>query len=466
MKFSQKIFFVSFTLMILSMYIMGGWMITYNHKINIDREHTRSVEENIALQSAVKETIPASFDTVIVQEQLKSIVSRMSDTSLGLSVEIDRNDQLFCTIGTNKPYKPSSILNKTGYIGTIIRDAGTKTLLYSYSKIKIDNAYFSIYTARDITPVYTARLEQIRLFINISVLLTLLSALLLAIVIYFVTRKIKHLQEEAEKVAQGDYSAKIAISGHDEVADLCQQFNTMIDSVNRNMADIRQTAENRKLFISDLTHEIRSPLTSIIGYSELLKNVKITEEDKIQRYAEKIHEDGKYIEQLSSSLTQLVLLGNHSVDRSMTDLSVLLKKALIMAQDMLSGYHIPFEAAIQPGVKKIANPQLIQSTVINLLKNACKASQPGNHIKVVLDQEKLSVADQGKGIPLEELERIREPFYQVDNKARTRQEKRGLGLGLPLCIKIAELHGWQLIIQSKVGTGTTVTIFFNKEELQ
>lgn len=347
----------------------------------------------------------------------------------------------------------------------MIRDIDGKSILYSYSRLEYGSDIFSVYTARDVSALYQTRKEQVHYFSQISLALTLCSVCLLAVVVYVISRRMKHLEKEAAKVCDGDYSAKIQIRGNDEIASLSRQFNRMIDSINHNMADIRQVADNRKLFISDLTHEIRSPLTSIIGYSELLKNVKLTEEQKIQSYAEKIHTDGKYIQQLSESLTQLVLLGSDALHFTNMDLSEFLKQAMGDARDKLASYQIPFEAAIYPKVMKKIEPSLFHSLIFNLLKNACKASPPGSCIQVVLGADRLSVTDHGKGIPLEELERIREPFYQVDNKARSRQENKGLGLGLPLCIKIAECHGWKLILQSKVGEGTTATVFFNREEM-
>lgn len=474
MKFSQKIFSVSFLLMILSMYIIGGWMVHYNHKTNIEREINRGVGENQVILSVLQEVMEERLkeqstpslrtpaDTTNEQTKILSVMNRLIDTTKDLSIEINKNDDMFCHNTINPSYKPAPSANPKDRIGTVIRSSDSKDILYTYSNIQIHNDVYTVYTSRDITPVYAARAEQIAAFINVSLLLTLLCALVLAVMIYFVTRKIKHLQDEAEKICQGDYSAKIAIKGTDEIADLGLKFNAMIDSVNQNMNSIQQVAENRKLFISDLSHEIKSPLTSILGYSELLRNVKLTDEDKLRKYAQRIHEDGKYIEQLSASLAQMMLMGENRVERSMINLSELLKTTLIMAQDMLSVYRISFEAAVMPEIKQAADPRLIQSLVLNLLKNACRASQPGSLVKVSLDKDRLSVSDQGKGIPLEELERIREPFYQIGNKSRSRQHQKGLGLGLPLCIKIAELHGWQLIIQSKVGHGTNVIVFFNQ----
>lgn len=430
----------------------------------------RSVEENQMILSCLKDIsgVPEystsyMYKNLYGEDELYSTINRLFGNSEELTVRIHKNGAPFYSNNSAYVYIPALTTNQEQKVGAVILDNEGVPCLYTYSKIQITDNTYTVYTGRDISAIYHYREEQIKLFIRASLPLTLACVLVLAIIIYFITRKVKHLQDEAQKVAAGDYSAQIEIRGDDEFSELGRQFNHMIDSVNANMRQIQQVSENRKLFIGDLTHEIKSPLTSIIGYSELLKNVKLTDEKKLHDYAGKIHEDGKYIEQLSNSLTQMVLMNGQNLDRGMTDLSELLKQTMAMAWDMLKGYHIPFETAIVPGVKKFANASLFQSLVINLLKNACKASSPGTVIKVTLSPDGLSVADQGKGIPLEELERIREPFYQVENKARTRQGKSGLGLGLPLCIKIAELHGWQLIIQSKVAIGTVVTIFFNKE---
>lgn len=464
MKFSQKMFTVSFALMILSMYVLGGWMMNDHHKANVEAEVSRCTAENKIILSTVAELAAKQSSEEAMTAAVSAFVSKMSGSSDTSIAEVDKNGQAIYRNSSQTLYKPAPLANLQTSIGALIFDRDAKTVLTTYSKVEAGGALYAVYTEHDVTPLYTARSQQIVSFIKISTLLTLLCALVLAVMIYFMTKKIRDLELEAEKVCLGDYSGEIRIKGNDEIADLSKQFNAMISSVSQNMEQIRRVSENRKLFVADLTHEIKSPLTSIIGYAELLKNVKLTDEERMQKYAGKIHEDGKYIEQLSESLTQVILLDNHTPDKTMANFSELLKTTLSMAQDMFAGFRIPIEAAVKPGIQKAINPSLIQSLILNLLKNACKASPADSKITVLLNEERLSVTDRGKGIPLEELERIREPFYQVDNQARSRQENRGLGLGLPLCIRIAEIHGWQLIIQSKVGHGTAITIFFNKDE--
>ena len=212
------------------------------------------------------------------------------------------------------------------------------------------------------------------------------------------------------------------------------------------MEKLQEVAGKQEMLMGALAHEMKTPLTSIIGYSDTLRHVKLNDEQK-DRALEHISREGK----------RLVKMESHSIGE-------LLEHVVQLEAEQAAQRQIQLQTEYEDFSMKM-DDELMESLLVNLIDNALRATEAGGRITVKAYKESgrkiLEVADNGRGIPQEELGKITEAFYMVD-KSRSRQEG-GAGLGLALCVKIAEVHGGRLDITSQFGTGTKVRVIFDKK---
>lgn len=328
---------------------------------------------------------------------------------------------------------------------TYIEDEKIYTLLRKYN--------YTVFMQSSLSHIYKNKAIQIESFIKTSIIASLLVALILSISVHFMTKKIKKLLNAVREMEDGHYDVKIPNLGTDEIGEFATAFKKMATSIDYNVRRIKEESENRKIFIGNLAHEIRTPLTSIIGYSSLIKNKKITDPSTINEYCNKIHEEGNYIEAMRDKLMNIMSLETNAIELKEIDISSCIET---FASDLKKNYpETEIILNIEKRVYKLADKDLLRSIILNLFKNAYNASE-NPIIKITLTKDELQIIDNGKGIPQKELKKITEPFYTL-NKDRNRKHS-GMGLGLPLVFKIVEIHGWTMTINSKENEGTVITI--------
>ena len=256
-------------------------------------------------------------------------------------------------------------------------------------------------------------------------------------------------------MAGGQYGVRIRVRGHDEIAIVSESFNRMADSVQRHIDAVTATAEERRLLLGALTHEIKTPMTAIIGYAESLERARLTEAQKLKATAY-IFREGRRLERLTQKMMRLITLtGGEDIACRATSA----KELFGMVEETLSestarqGVTLRF---FEDGAHYPADPDLMASVLINLVNNACAAG--AKNITTQASGMVLSVSDDGCGIPAEMIGKVTQPFFMAD-KSRSRRQGNS-GLGLALVSRIAELHHARLTIQSQEGNGTTVMFTF------
>ena len=211
-------------------------------------------------------------------------------------------------------------------------------------------------------------------------------------------------------------------------------------------------------FMGAFAHELKTPMTAIIGFADLLRQGNLDENTRMTA-ANYIFTEGRRLEKLSFKLLDLI---------------VLKKDSIVMKRVWLNRYLDEIERALSPSLrdkgirlvcraeqaKAVLEPDLVKSVLYNLIDNASKAMDSGGIIGVkataIPGGCQFYVADNGRGMEEKELARITEAFYRVD-KSRSRAQG-GAGLGLALCKQIVELHNGSIHFDSKPGAGTQVTV--------
>lgn len=284
---------------------------------------------------------------------------------------------------------------------------------------------------------------------------SLAAAAIMWLIVYQAMKPIQKLKDSAAELAAGHYENRIAIAGKDELSELASDFNSMADAIETTIGELREKSERQQAFINDLSHELKTPVTSILLSAETLLGRKLPPKT-VGRSLERIYDQGKWMEALSQKLMTLVMLQGEIALRPESVAAVLeavqeTTADALREKNMRLLIHCTIDALPM-------DFDLLRAALVNLVENARKASAKGQAIGIYAHDNEIAVIDHGQGIPPEEIARVIEPFYTVD---RSRSKKHGgTGLGLALVKRIAAAHGAALVIESALGQGTTVRLRF------
>lgn len=310
----------------------------------------------------------------------------------------------------------------------------------------------------DLSAVYAARQTQLRLYIIIYIAVVLLGIVTASALAYVLTSRLDKLTRTARRIAGGDLSTRSNIRTHDEFGQLSRDFDAMADKLRDNIDRLETDMERQEAFMGAFAHELKTPMTAIIGYADLLRQDGMEETTRLMA-ADYIYTEGQRLEKLSFKLLDILLLKKDKPVMRSVNLAAFLQEVEKALGPVMKQKHIRFVCRAERG-KVLLEPDLVKSLVYNLVDNAAKAMDGEGIIAVKGDLIpggcQILVADNGRGMEKEELSRITEAFYRVD-KSRSRQQG-GAGLGLALCRQIVELHGGSLRFESTPGVGTRVTV--------
>lgn len=232
-----------------------------------------------------------------------------------------------------------------------------------------------------------------------------------------------------------------------------------IAELERSINNLEDVANRREEFIASFAHELKTPLTAIIGYADMLRSKDMSPKSRFTA-AGYIFSEGKRLEALSLKLMDIIVAGKQGFDPKRFEVGYFIRSIAAVTVPSLSNDGMTLDMRWEPGEIAV-EPDLFKTLMINLVDNARKASHKNDTIELYGKAEEggyaLYVRDHGRGMKKEELSKITEPFYMID-KSRSRAQN-GAGLGLALCQRIAELHGTKLEYESELGKGTTVRIF-------
>lgn len=322
-------------------------------------------------------------------------------------------------------------------------------------KMQFENETFLV---RDITGVYEGITALTIRFAIIALTTVILSAAFMIFLIRRNLRPLGGLQKSAAALADGQYDNRIGVTGKDEISVLAESFNKMADAIAGHIRALEDTTEQQKLLLSALTHELKTPMTAIIGYSEALMRVHLKKSQQDESIAY-INSECKRIERLSQKMMQLITLHSGEVTNIKPQPVNRLYEAVHMTLQSIAwkeNIELVFTENGSPVFEM--DIDMMASVLINLFDNARKAG--AKHITITAEDSSISVKDDGSGIPQDEIVKITQPFYMVDKSHS--QSKGGSGLGLALCELIIKAHYAHLHIESQLGKGTIVTIRFEK----
>lgn len=286
-------------------------------------------------------------------------------------------------------------------------------------------------------------------------LIGLIVAVVLAVgVAASVARPLRRAAAAAHAIAAGDYSQRVPEHGADEAREMARAFNHMADEVQR----VQQTQRD---FLANAAHELKTPLTSIQGYSQAILDGAASDPDHA---AQIIYDEAGRMRRLVEDLLDLARIesGQAALRRELVDLVQLLEMVLDNFALRAAEKGVTLLREIFPLPRVTGDSDRLAQVFTNLLDNAIAYTPSGGQVTVHTMQQGDGVAvrikDNGPGIPAEDLDRIFERFYQVD-KSRVRGARKGTGLGLTISREIVEAHGGRIQAESQEGGGTCFTVW-------
>lgn len=264
-------------------------------------------------------------------------------------------------------------------------------------------------------------------------------------------KPINKITAATKKVSDGDYDIELGTDRKDEIGKLTENFNKMIKS-------LQSTEKLQQEFINNVSHEIKTPISSIEGFAKLLDDDNLSKEER-KEYVNIIVEESKRLSDLTGKMLSLSKLHNQEKIINMQEfmISEQIRKAISILEPKWAKKDLKINVKLEEKMF-LGDENLIFQVWMNILDNAIKFSNNNGKIDVVLTQEKdkivVKIKDYGKGIPDDELEKVFERFYQIDKS----HSEDGAGLGLAIVKRIIELSEGQIEIESKENIGTTVIV--------
>lgn len=447
MKLSWKFFCIAYIIIILSTGVGGFWLVnTAVSRAYDERQRILEVSETYAIDSFISlcELITGEIHQTRCDAMARQIKSSLDSVVESVSIErVDESEKLNIVDkrGTKK-------FNSTEYYCSMKIDCA----------IEVNNDFYRITVESDFTDILLYEKEIWNVY-RISVLMIAgISGVLLFVFSKGFTKPLSRLTSAAKSIADGDYGKTVDChSETSEIVALSNSFNIMSLAVKNAIDDVKSEVEKRETFIADFSHEMKTSLTAIVGYADMLRSYDLSESEQ-RVSANAVFKEGKRLENLSMQMLDLMVLKKEKCQLA----PVSLREVAEALKDTLKFHCDKYEVALSVNLQDVsvkADKSLLLSLLYNLADNGFKASKRGSEVKIesksLNDGVLISVIDRGNGIPKEKLKFITEPFWRED-KVRSRKEG-SVGLGLSICKEIAKQHSTALQVSSGLDEGTTVS---------
>ena len=269
---------------------------------------------------------------------------------------------------------------------------------------------------------------------------------------------IEIVNDSLKKVAKGDFSVEISPEVNEKHI---EELEELIDNFNRTVHELNGMDYMRKDFMSNVSHEIKTPIASIMGFTEMLQDENLNDEERMQ-YLKLLNDEANRLSRLCSNMLKISRFDNQAIIAKDDSINVAeqIRKILIMMVEKWEEKEINLDIDVAD-FEIMTNKDLLLEVWINLFDNAFKYSDSGTTIHVksekVEDSFAIIIQDEGIGIPKEKITHIFDKFYQCDES----HKKVGNGLGLAIVKRIIELLDYSISCESVEGCGTKFTVLFN-----
>jgi Signal transduction histidine kinase len=434
----------------------------FNKEKAIAIKHQKYVSEILYNALSFNTILKSDKETLTIQ--LKKAVDSAYYYELGDFALFDKEEVLLCSyqepddmdrqLLSQEPFDEECHVEKYKH--------GKIYYMKTISELTIQGSPYFLITTSDISDIYSYQNTLIYWAVFVCGIGGVIIALIFLGVFKVCFQPLADISENVKIIASGKYDRRISVKRRDELGELACSVNDMAQAVGDNVKSLQELADEQRRFIDNLTHEMKTPLTSIISFADIIQidgNITL---EKAVGHARVIAKEGRRLNLISQKLMDFIHIGKISEeDKIEVSVKSLFEDISIAMKPILEKKNICLKKEIQDYTLKI-DYELFKTMICNYVDNAMKASQENGIIEIKSYQENekriLKIKDYGIGIPEEEINKIEEPFYMVD-KSRSRKAG-GAGLGMALCKKIAIAHDGQVHITSRINEGTEIKIVF------
>ena len=458
MKFLYKILIWTIITMATAFGVSGYYFVNYVFETALDRAVDQAVDDSNILRFALETAalnIPTKYN-VLQDNAVQEIGANLERSGQGsgrlLRVSDENRNPLYAGEGFTDGRTLLKSITEDNVVWQVLKQGEN---YYIHTGIMANAMDRSLYleTMENVTQVFEERATGFSVYRKVTLVMLLCSSAILFFICTLLTNPIRLLTRATKRMAAGDYDYRAKQVSSDELGQLTQDFNRMANVLEDTIGELRDEVRAREDFIAAFAHELKTPLTAIIGYADLLRSRKLDEEKHFLS-SNYIYTEGKRLENLSFRLLDIIVTKREQIEPQSVNADIFFQ---YLAEMFAGNTQQELKMAYDPGTV-YAEEDLIKSVLSNLVDNAFKASGQGGIVEVSGQNTErgyaFQVKDFGVGIPEEELKKVTEAFYMVD-KSRSRS-KNGAGLGLALCVEILRLHGSELLIESTLGEGTCI----------
>ncbi len=434
MTLEFTIAFIAFMILMNMIFYMGikGWM--YSQTFNMLKEASKHIEENVA----------AVYSPILDFEEIEYFFFDEATKALTQS----NSAEVISYDAYEKSRNPINFFprNKPEY--------------YYYKKtISYDNQLMILVMRKNALSSHKEIDFLWSVFIGISIILTLMVWVSSSRISHKHLKPLRNMTQRVKDISVNNLDTRIDIRGtKDELKDLAFTFNNMMD-------EIENSYEKQKQFVSDASHELRTPIAVIKGYASMVNRWGKEDENVLDESIKAIEDEARNMQSLVESLLFLARRDKGTLEMEMERFNakdfaneIIKESGLIDSKHKILGF-IEYDGDIY------ASPDKLKQAIRVFVDNSMKYTPENGEIHVSLKASQKDVyfviKDTGVGISQEDLPRIFERFYRAD-QARTRNDKSGTGLGLAIAKVIIEQHQGKINIESQLGKGTTITIILPK----
>lgn len=467
MKFSFKILLCTIVIMAAALGVGGYVFVNYVFDTSMEREIGQAMDESSILKFAFETAalnIPSKYDVLqdSTVEQIGSNLEKGQGEGRLLRLSDEDKQLLYASEDFCGDSALLEQITENTRIYRLIGD-GDRYYVQTGTVINALDRILYLETMKDVTQVFEERTKGFAVYRKVMLVMLLCSSVVMLFISHWLTKPIRLLTRATKQMAGGDYSYRARQISKDEMGQLTRDFNVMANALEENIHMLENEIRAREDFIAAFSHELKTPLTAIIGYADLLRSRKLDDEKHFLS-ANYIYTEGKRLETMSFRLLDMIVTKRGEMELQRVETAQLFQYLQDMyAENKEMQFDITYEEC-----RINAEINLLKTVLINLVDNAIKASEAGQSIEIKGVKEsagyRFAVRDYGVGIPAEECKKITEAFYMVD-KSRSRS-RNGAGLGLALCTSILELHNSRLEIESVLGEGSKISFLIPFEEVK
>ncbi|MDE7019982.1 MAG: HAMP domain-containing protein, partial [Lachnospiraceae bacterium] len=318
MKFSLKILLWTIIVMALALGFSGFYFVNYVFETSLEREVGQAMDESSILGFAFETaalSVPAKY-SVLPDNTVEEIASNLErggqSTSRLLRISDEEKNVLYASDGFEMD---DELLFQTGEnIKTYrIINVGEKYFVHTGTTVNALNRILYLENMKDVSEVFTERTMGFSLYRRVTLIMLFAGMLIMQIISSLLTKPVRLLTEGTKRMAAGDYAYRAKQISQDELGQLTKDFNSMAGALEQNIEKLEEEIEAKEEFMGAFAHELKTPLTAIIGYADMLRSHKLDEEKSIMS-ANYIYTEGKRLETMSLRLLDIIVAGKEEAE--------------------------------------------------------------------------------------------------------------------------------------------------------